>query len=136
MPIEEIHMGTLQSHLTARKRAGVKSGTVELELAVVRRILTLSVGSGAMKTISHGLYGLVVEIASMGKCCRYFSNHGQCPAFATKSSMICFKSAHFPKIIILYAVFSMSVTAHLIVTWRKLWKSAGSKLTMPFWTVG
>lgn len=42
MPIEEIHMGTLQRYMTSRKKAGVKSGTVSRELAVVRRILTLA----------------------------------------------------------------------------------------------
>lgn len=42
MPIEEIHMGTLQPYMQARKKAGVKSGSVSRELAVVRRILTLA----------------------------------------------------------------------------------------------
>ena len=42
MPIEEIHMGTLQKYINARKEAGVKSGTVSRELTVVRRILTLA----------------------------------------------------------------------------------------------
>jgi hypothetical protein len=41
MPIEEVHVGTLQPYLAARKKTGVKSGTVSRELAVVRRILTL-----------------------------------------------------------------------------------------------
>jgi site-specific recombinase XerD len=42
--IEEIHMGTLQKYLKARKDEGIKSGTVSRELAVVRRILTLAAG--------------------------------------------------------------------------------------------
>ncbi|MBF6650459.1 MULTISPECIES: hypothetical protein [unclassified Methylobacter] len=42
MAIEEIHMGTLQTYLNARKEAGVKSATVSRELAVVLRILTLA----------------------------------------------------------------------------------------------
>ncbi len=42
IPIEEIHMGTLQKYINARKEAGVKSGTVSRELTVVRRILTLA----------------------------------------------------------------------------------------------
>ncbi len=42
MPIEKIHMGTLQPYLQARKAAGVKRASVSRELAVVRRILTLA----------------------------------------------------------------------------------------------
>ena len=42
MLIEEIHMGTLQRYINARRKAGVKSATVSRELAVVRRILNLA----------------------------------------------------------------------------------------------
>jgi integrase len=42
MPIEKVHMGTLRSYVTHRKAAGIKSGTVSRELAVVRRILNLA----------------------------------------------------------------------------------------------
>ena len=42
MPIEEIHMGTLQSYMSSHKGTGIKSGTVARGLAVVRQILSLS----------------------------------------------------------------------------------------------
>ncbi|BCX81363.1 hypothetical protein MIT9_P0941 [Methylomarinovum caldicuralii] len=42
LPLDEIHMGTLQPYIDARRQAGIKSATVKRELAVVRRVLTLS----------------------------------------------------------------------------------------------
>ena len=42
MDISKVHMGTLQPYIETRKAQGIKSGTVARDLAVVRRILTLS----------------------------------------------------------------------------------------------
>jgi integrase len=42
LPIEKVHMGTLRNYIERRKVAGIKSGTVARELAVVRRILNLA----------------------------------------------------------------------------------------------
>ena len=41
-PLDNIHQGTLQAFINARKESGIKSATVKRDLAVVRRILTLS----------------------------------------------------------------------------------------------
>lgn len=45
LAINEVHMGTLQPYIRARKREGIKSGTISRELAVVRRILNLAARS-------------------------------------------------------------------------------------------
>jgi integrase len=42
MAIGQVHMGTLQPFIEARREAGVRSGTVNRTLAVVRRILNLA----------------------------------------------------------------------------------------------
>lgn len=42
LPLEEVHMGTLQPYIDARRQAGIKSATIRRDLAVVRRVLTLS----------------------------------------------------------------------------------------------
>ncbi len=42
MPIAQVHMGTLRPFIEARREAGVRSGTVNRTLAVVRRILNLA----------------------------------------------------------------------------------------------
>jgi len=42
MPIDQVHMGTLQPFIEARRKAGIRSGTVNRTLAVVRRVLNLS----------------------------------------------------------------------------------------------
>ena len=42
LDITQVHMGTLQAYIDARKSENVKSGTVARELAVLRRILTLA----------------------------------------------------------------------------------------------
>jgi integrase len=42
MEIRKVHMGSLQPYIEARKQQGIKSGTIARDLAVVRRILTLS----------------------------------------------------------------------------------------------
>ncbi|WP_245549354.1 MULTISPECIES: hypothetical protein [Methylomicrobium] len=42
MEIRKVHMGSLQPYIKARKQQGIKSGTIARDLAVVRRILTLS----------------------------------------------------------------------------------------------
>ncbi len=41
LPINQVHAGTLQGFIDARRKAGVKSGTVNRSLAVARRILRL-----------------------------------------------------------------------------------------------
>jgi len=40
--LDQVHMGTLQPFISARRAAGIKSGTVNRTLAVVRRVLNLS----------------------------------------------------------------------------------------------
>ncbi|MCH6583465.1 MAG: tyrosine-type recombinase/integrase, partial [Proteobacteria bacterium] len=42
MPMDQVHMGTLQPFIEARRKAGIRSGTVNRTLAVVRRVLNLS----------------------------------------------------------------------------------------------
>lgn len=42
LPLQQIHMGTLEPFIAARREAGVKSATVNRTLAIVRRILNLS----------------------------------------------------------------------------------------------
>lgn len=42
LPIEKIHMGTLQGFVEARRKSGVKNKTINLALSVVRRILNLA----------------------------------------------------------------------------------------------
>jgi len=42
LPIEGVHMGSLQLFITARRGQGVKSKTINLALGVVRRILNLA----------------------------------------------------------------------------------------------
>ncbi len=44
LPLEQVHMGTLQPFIDARQEDGVKSSTVNRTLAVVRRILNLAAG--------------------------------------------------------------------------------------------
>jgi hypothetical protein len=41
MPLNQVHSGTLQPFIEARRKAGIKSGTVNRSLAVARRILRL-----------------------------------------------------------------------------------------------
>ena len=45
LPLEQVHMGTLQLFIDARQKGGVKSSTVNRTLAIVRRILNLAVGT-------------------------------------------------------------------------------------------
>jgi integrase len=42
LTLDQIHQGTLQPYIDHRRRQGIKSGTVERDLAVVRRILILA----------------------------------------------------------------------------------------------
>jgi integrase len=42
LPLNQVHMGTLEPYIAARKQQGTKSGTINRDLAVVRRILNLS----------------------------------------------------------------------------------------------
>ncbi len=42
MPIDQVHMGTLQAFIEARRKAGIRSGTVNRTLAVIRRVLNLA----------------------------------------------------------------------------------------------
>lgn len=42
LPLEQVHMGTLQEFIAQRKEDGVKSATVNRTLAVVRRVLNLA----------------------------------------------------------------------------------------------
>lgn len=42
LPLEQVHMGTLQPYIDGRREVGVRSSTVRRELAVIRRVLTLS----------------------------------------------------------------------------------------------
>jgi len=50
--------------------------------------------------------------------------------------MISFKGAHFPKDVILYAVFSTSGRVFLIVTLKLLWKKEVLKLTFHAQSLG
>jgi integrase len=42
MRLEQIHMGTLGQFIDERKKAGIKNGTINRDLAVIRRVLTLA----------------------------------------------------------------------------------------------
>lgn len=42
MPLERIHLGTLEPYVQARKQAGAKAGTINREITVIRRILSLA----------------------------------------------------------------------------------------------
>ncbi len=42
LPLEKIHMGTLDKYLADRKAAGIKNGTLNRDLAIISRILTLA----------------------------------------------------------------------------------------------
>lgn len=42
LPLEKIHMGTLESFITARKKQGLKNGTINRDLAIIGRVLTLA----------------------------------------------------------------------------------------------
>ncbi|MGJ0486641.1 MAG: tyrosine-type recombinase/integrase [Methylomicrobium sp.] len=42
LPLEKIHMGTLESFITARKKQGLKNGTINRDLAIISRVLTLA----------------------------------------------------------------------------------------------
>lgn len=42
LPLERVHLGTLQPFIEARRTQGVKNKTINLNLAVVRRILNLA----------------------------------------------------------------------------------------------
>ena len=42
LPIEQVHLGTLQSFITARRKQGVKTKTINLALSAVRRVLNLA----------------------------------------------------------------------------------------------
>jgi site-specific recombinase XerD len=50
--LDQIHQGRLIPFIKARRKAGRSAGTINRTLAVVRRILHLAAGSGAMSTIS------------------------------------------------------------------------------------
>lgn len=41
--LEQIHMGTLEKFIAARKRAGLKNGTINRDLAIISRLLSLAV---------------------------------------------------------------------------------------------
>jgi integrase len=42
LPLEHIHMGTLNKFIVARKAAGIKNGTINRDLAIISRVLTLA----------------------------------------------------------------------------------------------
>jgi len=42
MPLERIHMGTLEKFIADRKAAGIKNGTINRDLAIISRVLTLA----------------------------------------------------------------------------------------------
>jgi integrase len=42
LPLEHIHMGTLEKFIAARKKAGLKNGTINRDLAIISRVLTLA----------------------------------------------------------------------------------------------
>ncbi len=42
LPLEKIHMGTLDKFISDRKTAGIKNGTLNRDLAIISRILTLA----------------------------------------------------------------------------------------------
>jgi integrase len=42
LPLEQIHMGTLTPFIKARQQAGLKNATINRDLAIVRRVLTLA----------------------------------------------------------------------------------------------
>ena len=42
MPLERIHMGTLEKFIAERKAAGIKNGTINRDLAIISRVLTLA----------------------------------------------------------------------------------------------
>ncbi|MEI8573551.1 site-specific integrase [Methylomonas sp. LW13] len=41
-PLEKLHMGTLDKFIAARKKSGLKNATINRDLAIIRRILTLA----------------------------------------------------------------------------------------------
>lgn len=44
LPLDRVHAGTLEPYIAARRKAGIKSGTVNRTLAVIGRVLRLAVG--------------------------------------------------------------------------------------------
>jgi integrase len=42
IPLERIHMGTLEKFIAARTAAGIKNGTINRDLAIISRVLTLA----------------------------------------------------------------------------------------------
>ncbi|MDH3280377.1 MAG: hypothetical protein OEQ18_04520 [Gammaproteobacteria bacterium] len=50
LPLHQVHLGSLQRYIQARQRAGIKTSTINRELAVVRLILNKLSGSGGMRT--------------------------------------------------------------------------------------
>jgi hypothetical protein len=42
LPLERLHLGSLQGFIEARKRAGIKNRSINLTLATVRRVLNLA----------------------------------------------------------------------------------------------
>lgn len=42
MPLRQVHNGTLESYIKARKATGISAGTLNRDMAVIRRILNLS----------------------------------------------------------------------------------------------
>lgn len=42
IPLERIHMGTLDKFIADRKKAGIKNGTINRDLAIISRVLTLA----------------------------------------------------------------------------------------------
>jgi integrase len=42
MPLEQIHMGTLDKFIKDRKKSGLKNATINRDLAIIRRVLTLA----------------------------------------------------------------------------------------------
>lgn len=42
LPLEQIHMGSLEKFIAARKKAGLKNGTINRDLAIISRVLILA----------------------------------------------------------------------------------------------
>ncbi len=42
LPLEKIHMGTLEPFIAARKKSGIKNGTINRDLAIISRVLNLA----------------------------------------------------------------------------------------------
>ncbi|WP_246247034.1 hypothetical protein [Candidatus Methylobacter favarea] len=42
LPLEQIHMGTLETFISARKKSGLKNSTINRDLAIISRVLILA----------------------------------------------------------------------------------------------